>query len=76
MSAFYPFKGGGSPKADIVHFFDRFSYMMASLSSFWGKMGWGYRRVGDGGLSTWEDEITHICSSSEKMELYCVFMFL
>ena len=23
--------GGGSPKADIVHFFDRFSYMMASL---------------------------------------------
>ena len=24
--------GGGSPKADIVHFFDRFSYMMASLS--------------------------------------------
>ena len=32
MSAFYPFRGGGSPKADIVHFFDRFSYMMASLS--------------------------------------------
>jgi len=25
--------GGGSPKADIVHFFDRFSYMMASLGS-------------------------------------------
>ena len=25
--------GGGSPKADIVHFFDRFSYMMASLRS-------------------------------------------
>ena len=24
--------GGGAPKADIVHFFDRFSYMMASLS--------------------------------------------
>ena len=24
--------GGGSPKADIVHFFDLFSYMMASLS--------------------------------------------
>ena len=24
--------GGGSPKADIVHFFDRFSYMMASLT--------------------------------------------
>ena len=32
MSAFYPFRGGGSPKADVVHFFDRFSYMMASLS--------------------------------------------
>ena len=25
--------GGGSPKADIVCFFNRFSYMMASLSS-------------------------------------------
>ena len=24
--------GGGPPKGDIVHFFDRFSYMMASLS--------------------------------------------
>ena len=32
MSAFYPFRGGGSPKADIVHFFYRFSYMMASLN--------------------------------------------
>ena len=30
---FLPVQGGGSPKADIVHFFDRFSYMMASLSS-------------------------------------------
>ena len=32
MSAFTRL-GGGSPKADIVHFFDRFSYMMASLKS-------------------------------------------
>ena len=24
--------GGGLPKADIVHFFDRFSYVMASLN--------------------------------------------
>ena len=24
MSAFYPFRGGGSPKADIVHFFTVF----------------------------------------------------
>ena len=24
MSAFYPFRGGGSPKADIVRFFYRF----------------------------------------------------
>ena len=26
--------GGGSPKEDIVHFFYRFSYMMASLSRY------------------------------------------
>ena len=32
MSAFYPFRGGGLPKADIVRFFYRFSYMMASLT--------------------------------------------
>ena len=40
MSAFYPFReggGGGPPKADIVCFFYRFSYRMASLGcvSFW-----------------------------------------
>ena len=34
MSAFYPFRWGGSPKADIVCFFYRFSYMMASLIRF------------------------------------------
>ena len=28
---FYLFRGGGSPKADIVRFFYRFSCMMASL---------------------------------------------
>ena len=31
MSAFYLFRGGGAPKADIVCFFYRFYYMMASL---------------------------------------------
>ena len=35
MSTFYLFRwGGGSPKADIVCFFYRFSYMMATQSSY------------------------------------------
>ena len=38
--------GGGSPKADIVHFFDRFSYMMASLS-LESVLSYGQAGVGD-----------------------------
>ena len=38
MSAFYPFRGG-LPKADIVSFFYRFSYMMASLTCLNGLFG-------------------------------------